>query len=422
MEQKDIQAQKIKISKDSLRSFIVFAVTFFAVAVILLIVSAVRIGEHPFDGVQFLLSLILGGLLLLYSFAAFKRRSLTKDDMVLLEISLVMSALFYLITGPYTVAPVWIIGGFTIAFFIDLSIGLFVSYFFLLQEYHYFGDGFKSLIIFFLLCTLICTVAYALNRLLIKNKKTGAVLDNAENKDYTENKGYNYLETFASDLSTNSVSDTKIEEAKIDLSSKEEKLRELAEIDKDDAGAKSSEVKNAKITEDFSAYTSETSPLLLEVKESKASIYNHSVKVATLSRMCAERLGYNLDFTKAIGLYQEIGKIKSGNACENSKNMLREKKYPQKLIDAVDEVSNKSNLPFTSKEAFVVAICNTITTTYVYLKKTSASITNLKIIDSAMTKYMLNGRMDNAGITLKDCGDIKSFFLEILEDWENNNK
>ena len=102
--------------------------------------------------------------------------------------------------------------------------------------------------------------------------------------------------------------------------------------------------------------------------------------------------------------------------------MLREKKYPQKLIDAVDEVSNKSNLPFTSKEAFVVAICNTITTTYVYLKKTSASITNLKIIDSAMTKYMLNGRMDNAGITLKDCGDIKSFFLEILEDWENNNK
>ncbi len=421
MEQKDIQAQKIRISKDSLRSFIVFAVTFLAVAVISLIISAVRIGEHPFNAVHFITSLILGIILLFYSFSTFKRRSFSKDDMALLEISLVLSALFYIITGPYTVTPVWIIGGFTIAFFIDLSMGLFLSYFFLLQEYHYFGDGFKGLVIFFFVCTLICIVAYFLNRLLIKNKKPVDVIDNAGNNDYTANNGLNYLESFASDLSNNSVSDTKIEEAKIDFSSKEDKLRELAEMDKnDEAGSNNGEFKNTKIMEDFSAYTSENSPLLLEVKESKASIYNHSVKVATISRMCAEKLGYNLDFTKAIGLYQEIGKIKSGDACENSKKMLRENNYPQKLIDAVDEVSNKKNLPFTSKEAFVVAICNTITTTYVYLKKTTASITSLKIIDSAMTKYMLNGRMDNAGITLKDCGDIKNFFLDILEDWENN--
>ena len=124
-----------------------------------------------------------------------------------------------------------------------------------------------------------------------------------------------------------------------------------------------------------------------------------------------------------MGLYHEIGKSAEGDAYTNTISILKENNFPEKLIDAIDETTSKKNPFFTTKEAGVVAITDTIITTYLYLKKSSQSaIAPLKIIDSAMTKYMLNGRLDNAGISLKDCGDIKNYFLGVLEELEKNNQ
>ncbi len=175
--------------------------------------------------------------------------------------------------------------------------------------------------------------------------------------------------------------------------------------------------------EGMSFYASEDSAVLQDVKAIKKNIYMHSLRTAVISEKCAARLGADPVFTKAIALYHEIGKIKEGDAVENTLSMAKEIELPKRLVDAIKEVISKEDLPFTSKEAGITAITNTILSTYFYLKKTSQNaIAPNRIIDSAMTKYMLNGRLDNAGITLKDCKEIKVFFLETIEGFEKGNR
>ncbi|MCR5584784.1 MAG: HD domain-containing protein, partial [Lachnospiraceae bacterium] len=362
------------------------------------------------------------------------KKRLTKENLTVSVVSVLTSAVLYLIFGPLTVMPFWIVGALSISCFIDLPVGLFLSYFFLLQEYHYFGSGLNGLIILFAVSTGLCLIAYFAGKQLFtmngekESADTLIGLKKQKNNERTE-KGLAYLETFASELDSKAASEYPVEKAfEANIIGNSETATVTAEEPKETVTAAVPAAEVEAVPEftveieseiDLSMYALESSELLDALKNIKKSAYIHSLRVAVLAEGCATDLKFDPVFAKAIGLYHEIGKCKDGDAYENTLSILKENNFPEKLISAVDEVTSKKNPFFTSKEAGVVAITDTIITTYLYLKKSSSTtIAPLKIIDSAMTKYMLNGRLDNAGVTLKDCGDIKNYFLNVLEDLE----
>ncbi len=431
VEQAEIQDRKNKPDKAELLRYGVFCGAFFVIAFFTVLFSYLRMGEHKFNAVHIWTSVALTALVAVYQFFNIKTKSFKTEQYILSGLAVLASGVLYLIFGPATLFPVWILGTVIISCFVDLSIGILTGYFFLLQEYHYYGSGLYGLIVLFVVITLIGIASFFAGKNLpesVGEKLEGLFMfgRNKEDKNINSERNLAYLESFATELNVKGVNDYDLNKA-VFVSEKtpQEKLSELVEkevfaeeIKETGTVVKAEEPK----VYDYGKYAVENSALLETLKEVKKSAYVHSVKVAAIAGNCSRHLGLNVVFTRAVSLYHEIGKSMEGDPVANSREILTKNDFPETLINAVDEVTNKKNLPFTSREAFVVAVSDTIITTYIYLKKTSPSISNLKIIDSAMTKYMLNGRGDNSGITVKDCGDIKNFFLELLEEWENSAK
>ncbi len=431
--------QKNKPDKESLIKNCIFLGTFLATAFLSVLITALRVGEHPFNAVHFGTTLFMGALFCAYASGSLKRKRLTKETLTVSVISVFTSAVLYLIFGPLTTVPLWIVGALSISCFIDLPAGLFLGYFFLLQEYHYYGNGLKGLVVLFVVSTVLCLIAYITGKQLFvlngEKESTDTLIGLKKQKNNeTAEKGIAYLETFASELDSKAANEYPVEQAfgvnaaentAFTVSNVPSAVPEVAAEETATVKADVTPVVTPVVTAeapaeiDLSPYTYESSALLDALKTIKKSAYIHSLRVAVIAEGCARELGFDPAFAKAVGLYHEIGKSREGDAFENTLSILKENNFPEKIISAVDEVTSKKNPFFTSKEAGVVAITDTIITTYLYLKKSSAAaIAPLKIIDSAMTKYMLNGRLDNAGVTLKDCGDIKNYFLTVLEDLE----
>ncbi len=413
----EIQITENNTGKDSLKKYFTSVGAFALIAAGCVLISAVRIGEHSFNAVHFWATMIMGALLVLYGYSTVKKSGFTRDNSLVLVISTAVSALMYLLFGPFTVVPLWLLGALAVSCFVDLSIGLFMAYFFLLQDHHYFGEGLTSLTVLFVISTILCIVSEYVGRHLKvftednKERSIGSMIKKKTKEETTE-KNLAYLESLASELDAKAVNDYDLNKSVIP---------EVKEAQTESFTDFVPEAVNAVSAYDYTEYASDNSELLETLKNVKKNAYMHSLRVAAIAGDCSEKLGFNRQFTRAVGLYHEIGKSREGDANVNTVAILTENKFPETIIHATDEVTNKDNLPFTSKEAFVVAICDTVITTYLYLKKTSSAvITNIKIIDSAMTKYMLNGRADNSGISVKDCGDIKNYLLGFLDQWENN--
>ena len=430
MEQTKTNIQEHKADKDSLIRYGILSGVFLITAVSSVLITAIRIGEHPFNRVHFWTTVFMGILFGLYAFGTVRKRGFSKEDLIVALVSVTASAVLYLIFGSFTFVPLWIAGALAFSFFIDLPAGLFLGYFYLLQEHHYYADGFNSLVIVFSILTVLCIAAYLVGKRLTPEEEENMGVDILKNLNKQKNnesaeKGLAYLETFAMELDNKASVEYSVENAPVYPKDT------VASEPKTDLAEKSEEKENIVVSDmaepvpdvDYSAYAREISELLEKLKAFKRSAYIHSLRVAVIAEGCARDLGFDPVFAKAVGLYHEIGKSAEGDAYTNTISILKENNFPEKLIDAIDETTSKKNPFFTTKEAGVVAITDTIITTYLYLKKSSqAAIAPLKIIDSAMTKYMLNGRLDNAGISLKDCGDIKNYFLGVLEELEKNNQ
>ncbi len=419
MDREETQITENNTGKDSLKKYFICIGVFALIAAGTVLISAVRVGEHPFNAVHFWASVIMGALLALYGFFTAKKTGFTKDNALATVVATIFSAALYLLLGPLTLIPLWLIGPLAVSCFVDLSMGLFMAYFFLLQENHYFGKSLTSLIVLFVIATLLCLASEYAGKFLRKyiteekERSIGSMIKKKTKEETTE-KNLAYLESLASELDAKAVNDYDLNKSVIP---------EVKDAQSESFTGFVPEAVSNVSAYDYSKYTDDTSDLLEELKTVKKSAYMHSLRVAAIAGDCSEKLGFNRMFTRAVGLYHEIGKSREGDANANTVSILTEKQFPETIIHAVDEVTNKDNLPFTSKEAFVVAICDTVITTYLYLKKTSSAvITNVKIIDSAMTKYMLNGRADNSGISVKDCGDIKNYLIGFLDEWENNAK
>ncbi len=424
------QTNNSKIDKNTLIYFGIFSGVFILVAVFSALISSVRIGEHPFNTVHLGTSVAISLLFELYTYLYVRKEGTTKYKTIFSSIVFLATFILYIIFGSASV-PLWLLGPMVLSCTMDISYGLFLGYYFLLQQHHYFGSSFNGLIVLFVLLTVLCLASYFAGIYLLERDENGMInfkLKKIEKKVQPERteKGIAYLETFASELADKASEDNFINTDSImnktaDVNETKEPAKDLAE--------RVEEPEQKVVTEpivetpgDYSEYISENSSLLDSLKTVKRNAYIHSLRVSVLATECAKALNYDQNFAKAIALYHEIGKIREGNTYENTLNILLENNFPSEIITAVEEVTGKKNDMFTSKEAGVVAISDTIITTYLYLKGTGSNIAPQKIIDSAMTKYMLNGRLDKAGVTIKDCGEIKNYFIDVLNDLENGTK
>ncbi len=398
MESEEIQIRKSRISKTGLLYYGIFVTVFILTAVITVLIAAGKNDARPLQTVHFWNSVAMGSLLALVAFWGYKRRETYVRMTVITCASVVVTGLLFVLTGPVSIIPWFMIGALAISFTVDFTMGLFVGYFFLLQQHYFFGDRLRDLIILFVIVTLLHIFVLIIHDIFLKKKdepETAA-------KEEEVSKHISYLESVASELDEKQVNDYDLSKsAYASEKEQQEKFLDLVSMNK----------------ESFEEYTSDQSKLLLDLRDNKKSAYFHSKKVALIAGNCAAALDMNVDLAKAIALHHEVGKGLPGEAAENTQKLLKDADVPETIITAVDQVNNKENLPFTSKEAFLVAVCDTVITTFIYLRsKTGADVSNKKIVDGAMTKYMLNGRADDSGISVKDCGEIKTFLTNVLDE------
>ncbi len=412
MERTETQVQKRRSGKANIKQIAIYAsVVLMCLAVIVSAnIGSLKKGEIT---VHFMASLAMGLLLVIYMLFGYGKKGMRVKDFLIFICSFVFSFVLFIFVNDIKI-PLWFLGPLCISCFLDCSLGLFLGYFYLLQLYHFIdlSAGFAEKIFVFALCTALCVIGNIVTRKLkgsVKLNVEKIVKSAAEDISDLElaEQSSNYLETFASELNSKNVNDYDLNNSIVNLNAgNKEKMMDLV----------------GKNEIDYSEYASEHSEILDRLKEVKKSVYIHSLRVATIAFKCCEKLKYNCKFAMAVGLYHEIGKTEEGEPLENTLRMLKAASFPETIINAVDEVNNKNNLPFTSKEAFVVAISDTVISTYLYLKKMDSNTSNKKIADGAMTKYMLNGRANNSGVSVKDCGEIKNFMLDFLDNMEKNSK
>ncbi len=412
MEQTETQVQKRRSDKNTIKQTAIYAAVI--ILCLAVIVSAnfdsLKKGEIT---VHFLASLGMGILLIVYMLFGFRKKGMRIGEFLIFISSFAVSFVFLIFAEDIKI-PLWFLGPLCISALLDCSLGLFLAYFYILQLYHFIDTDavFVERVSVFTVCTALCVIGNIAVRKFRSSVKLNfeKIVNNASDEisdlELAEQSS-NYLETFASELNSKNVNEYDLNNSVVSQNEENrEKLRDL--VTKDEI--------------DYSIYASEHSELLDRLKEVKKGVYIHSLRVATIAYRCCVKLKYNSKFAMAVGLYHEIGKTEDKDGQENTLTILKAAAFPETVINAVNEVNSKEELPFTSKEAFVVAISETVITTYLYLKKMAPNTSNKKIADGAMTKYMLNGRANNSGVSVKDCGEIKNFMLDFLNTMEKNSK
>lgn len=346
-------------------------------------------------------------LILVIIYAIFKCRdeNITKHEIIIFLSSFFGSMCLYVFCADKTHVPLYILGILMISYFFDFGVSIFSACFFLEQSFFYFKSGYTYLLIDFLICFIASSLVYIIEIIYQKSAKEGKVMF-GKNKD-----GISYLKTLAKELdkkensSENLPENLSFDTPDIFKSINENEVLTAPEV-------------LAEKENDCTNYLSENSPLLDALKEKKKSAYLHSMRIAYVAEIVTEKIGGNKDFARVIALYHEIGKMNLGDAVTETIDILTRENFPEFLIKAINEVISKDKPEFTTKESAIVAISDTVISTYFYLKKNMPDkAVPEKITDNVMSKFMLNGRLDSCSLSVKDCKDIKDSFVETLNNF-----
>ncbi len=410
---------------------------------------------------------------------------------------LISSVIVVILDSPVNL-PVWAFGAIAVSVLVDLNLGLFYSYFFILQAVSVQSYTLRGIIILLvatsvtillaqkmknilsmlyimvingcvvLICSLVLNslhfndtlslvtlkivISYIISiglsmvlKIIFSKQLSGEVVyqsDIEPVEEDEENNGFAYLEKIAEQLDSeerneaiinNGADEAEIAETSSENTEKTAVSENIFVSDTETAGepetaenAESSVVvtmdaskKDAE--EDFSAYCDENADLLMQLKAVKKSAYLNALRVAKIATECAENLDVNKSLVTACGLYHEIGKLKPGNVADNLVDIVFENDFPDKLASTLDECVNKSLLGYGSKEAALVSLTSKVLNTYFYLKSTGAAIKPEKITDNAIGKVVVNGKLNDTGLTIKECSFIRDFLVETLKKINSKN-
>lgn len=351
------------------------------------------------------------GLIIIYSCFKCRDENITKREIIIFLSSFFGSMCLYVFCADKIYVPVYLLGVLAISYFFDFTVSIFSACYFLEQSFFYFKSGYIYLLIDALICFIASSLVYIIEIIYQKSVKEGKFMF-GKNKD-----GISYLKALAKELdkkensSENLPENLSFDTPDIFKSINENEVLNIPKILAD------------KETEtDYKNFLSDDASLLTDLKEKKKSIYLHSVRIAYVAEIIAGKINANKDFARVIALYHEIGKAFSDDYITETIDILTRENFPESVIKAINEIINKDKLIFTTKEAAIVAISDTVISTYFYLKKNMPyKASPEKITDNVMSKYMLGGRLDLSFLSVKDCKDIKDSFVEILYNFGKEN-
>lgn len=406
--------------------FLIYAGALVLLSVLFTVLEDVVFEELNVGTVQKISGYFLIVVSLVYAYV--NRNSLfeTKENLYLLTGAFVVSSLLFFTCNRLTAFPFWLVGGTGVALFINLSIGLFYSYFFLLQAYYFFDTSFPILVLEFVLATICCFGAAYIYKVVLPKRREKNVFvhiaesEEAEQEKEKNNNGFSYLETVAFQLDDainelpSDTMTTDVEKVSINASD----IPTVPQVELFNTVVQEPQPVQAAPAVDYGPYCDETGALLVDLKTVKKSVFLHSTRIARVSEECAEFIGADAGLAKACGLYHEIGKLREGDVALNTVAIVTENGFPESLILALKECNCKSSANIGSKEAGIVSLADTIFTTYFFFKGQKKEINNVSIIDKAISKYMLNGRLNDSGLSVKECARIRDFFINKLDEME----
>lgn len=454
--------QERKSDKKIISLFWIFTLIILAVAALVVTVVFMT-SESSFSEKYDIIYIIASGLIslviILYTF--FNKGKVLSTVQKLVTIGLLFSfpGLLLLITENNINFPFWMLGGVLIACLVDVNLGLYISYFYVLQAAHLQENLLKGLIVSVVTVTALCiitkflksfisliysaviiscvalTTSLLLNKLVLYETFNTVSLyliitfiiilivcftckymfidsfdesiegsdDSLKNAKNTAAQGFVYLNEFAE--STQNVTYTN-----------DNDLRKTANI--------KNELDNAinalpTYDETLKPYCDENAELLLKLKTLKRNSFMHSLRVSRLAGKCADGLiNVDANLVRAVALYHEIGKIREGDVYTNTINIATEHKFPDKLVDCLKGCARQTENGIFSCEAAVVLIADTVVTTYYFLKSTNAVVFPEKLVDSVIGKEITQGRLNSSGLSLKDCNYIREFFVNTINRLE----
>lgn len=406
-----------------------------------------QIFDKKWDSRHLLFSAIIFILMAAYAIAERKRLFPNIRCLIYLLFCFLLSAMLLLLPEVYVNVPIWLFGGIAAAALLNRNMGMLYVYFFVLQAIYLQSGSIRGLVLHFIVATVLCIIIPHMKKwlsMLYVMVVSGALIiclgmimnemkletdlllnvvwilgiylaciftvmllrcmllpglvqtrEDMQEEQESENlqNGYDYLSLVASQT-MDTVED-----------SSEHKLTLPKE-----------ETKEPEQEMDFSFYCNENAALLQQLKKEKRSSFLHSMLVGKLSSEAAERIGANQSLTNAIGLYHEIGKIREGNASEQTIQIAKEQEFPEHLTQALIECSSKSNVETKSRESAIVILTDTILATYFYLRNNkNYTTTSEKIVDNAIGMNITRGKLNCSGLSVADCAGLRDYFVEQLK-------
>lgn len=156
--------------------------------------------------------------------------------------------------------------------------------------------------------------------------------------------------------------------------------------------------------------------LLNQLREFSETIYEHSISVGEISEGAAKQIKANADVAYAGGCYHEIGRMKGNDYISSGVEILKEHGVSQDVINVVNEHNIHRNKP-TSKEAAIVMLTDSITTTIRYLKtkEPNFKITMEGLIKSIFSKRNEMGLFEQSGLSEQEIKRLKKYYIETFQ-------
>lgn len=154
-------------------------------------------------------------------------------------------------------------------------------------------------------------------------------------------------------------------------------------------------------------------PLLVELKNYSKEEYYHAVHTAYLCDRIGKKLGLDDDAAKAGGYYHKIGLLKGQNNWENTRLVLEEYKFPEKVHEILKEYLDEGER-ILAKETVVLLISDTVISSihYLFSKDKTAQLDYEKLIQAVFKKKEESGLMKYSQISLGELEEMKKILTE----------
>lgn len=444
--------------------FSIFAVIVAVISTVIVSFVYRNSGVVKYNTLYIIASVFIGIVIIAYSCASSKKVFSTPHKLVTASILYMFPGLLLLVTEDFINFPFWMLGGVLISALVDVNLGMFVSYFYVLQAAHLQNNTLKGLIITVVcvsaLCvfvkfikdfstmlycmvsmaalTLICSlllnkfiihdsfntvslsliitfliivfVTFLLKKFLGNILESSVLPSNVPAEPLTDSSaGFKYLNEVAEE--TNNVSYEGSEGPVASGNSSADVIEQALNNAIDELPVSDESVKQ---------YCDESAELILKLKESKRTAYLHSLRVSRLAGKCADGLpNVDSDLVRAGALYHEIGKIKAGEVYSNTINIAKENDFPERLIECLKGCAKHTANGVFSCESALIIIADTVVTTYYFIKSTNGTVFPEKLVDSVIGKEVTQGRFNSSGLSLKDCNYIREYFVDTINKLEN---